>query len=166
MDVKHTHWNRRLCSHGKGNQATDRRACRDAVAILDGHAMRHEATHREAREEDAIHIKGILRGERVEKRHQKSRVVGAATHQSRIPHGAVAFVARLRHHDGPAKFISDLREMKLIINSSDVVAQSMQEKQNRHGFVRLRWRSEDILPLDPLPFEILNLGEALAYERQ
>ena len=129
MDVEHPNGgHRRLCRHREGDQSADRGAGGDAVAMLDGHAMRHKTAHREAGEEDAVHVEGVLLAECVEQRHQEARVVGVAVHQTRIPHGAVAFVARLRHHDGPAELIRDLREMVFIIDARDVVAQAMQEE--------------------------------------
>ena len=57
VDIEHTHW-RNCCvvSHGMGNQSADGCACRDAVAVFDGHAMRHETAHGETCEKDTIEV--------------------------------------------------------------------------------------------------------------
>ena len=62
------------------DQATDRSAGRDTVAMLYGHTMRHETAHGKAREEDAIKVDGVFFGERVEKGHQEARIVNIAAH--------------------------------------------------------------------------------------
>ena len=148
-----------MICHGMRNQSADRRACRDAVTVFDGHAVCHEATHREACEEHAVKIDGILFGERVEECHEEARVVGVAGHQSGVPHRAVAFVQRLRHHDGPMELVGHLLEMELVVQARDVVAQAMQEKQDGHSISVHRWRFDEILTLCALPFKSLNLGE-------
>ena len=147
------------------NQAANGGTGRDAVSMLNGNAVRHETTHGKAREEDTIEIDVILFGQSIQKRHQKAGVVDIASHQTGIPHGAVAFVQGLWHNHSPMKLICDLLEMELVIQARDVVTQSMKEKQDGHRFAVYRRCLDEILPLCALPFISLNLRKLVCRKR-
>ena len=130
-----------------------------AVAMSYRHAVAHETAHREAGEEHAVMIDRIFHRETVEESHQEAVVVGGARGQSGVPHGAIAFVESLRDDHHPFKLISDLLEMELVVETCDIVAEAVQEEQNRHrpGVFRSLHK---IFSLHALPFEVLNLRKA------
>ena len=104
------------------DESADRRAGRDAVAVLYGHAVRHEAAHREAGEKDAVQVDGMMDRQGVEEGHQEARVVDVAIHQRGVPHGGTGLREGLRYHHDPAVFVGHLLEMEFIVQSGDVVA--------------------------------------------
>ena len=114
------HWS--LVCHGVGYQSADRRGSIDAVAVFDGHSVRHETSHREAGEEHTVLIYRILYGQTVEESHQKAGIVDCAVHEGGVPHGAVAFVDGLWYDDHPVETVCNLLEIMLAVDMVDVVA--------------------------------------------
>ena len=87
VDVEHTHGGyRRLRGVRIGNQSADGCAGVDAVAVFNGHAVRHKAAHGNACKEDTVGVKLILNRQRVEERHQEADVINGAGGQTSVPH--------------------------------------------------------------------------------
>ena len=92
--------------------------------MLDGHAVSHESTHREASEEDAVVVDLAVRHQRVEECEEESRIVGRAA-ETGVPHGVALHAESLRHHDDPTITLGQPVEVHLAVATRNVVAQAV-----------------------------------------